>query len=200
MCERVDMLPDDNSIVQRSIRSEIVIEVGPRRVPTLWYVPIGNGPWPVLCFLHGIGEHSDAVDGSATSSLHKLLRHGSPAWHSEAGSEHTAGFVVACPQLEQRRRWGGDGPSLGMLDSDTRVIDELANIAVRDQQGDPKRLFLTGFSTGGEGALQISHTSDNLWSESGPWIQPCNASRSRRPPTGQPGFGSTTVGTSRSPR
>jgi dienelactone hydrolase len=71
-------------------------------------------------------------------------------------------FLVVCPQLSKRRRWGGN--KLEFLREDTTVVEALVTTAIRDHHGDASRLILTGFSFGGEGAFQVASVSKLTWS------------------------------------
>lgn len=116
----------------------------------LVYVPEQRGgPLPVLCFLHGAGEAATDAAGKP-QPLGKLLANRSPAWHAENGSPFVSRFLVVCPQLERRRRWEP---------SDASHVDAIVDAAIGHHGGDPARLFLTGFSYGGEGAFRIALAS-----------------------------------------
>jgi len=120
----------------------------------LVYVPQGDGPHPVLCFLHGAGEGARDKKGSP-QLLEKLFEHQSPAWHAENGTPFGSRFLLVCPQLERYRRWEP---------TDASLIDAVVETAISDYKGDKSRLVLTGFSYGGEGAFQIASESTHRWS------------------------------------
>ena len=129
----------------------------------LTYVPQGNGPHPILCFLHGAGEAATADrEGTKPQPLSKVLANGSPAWHAEHDADFVSSFLVVCPQLERRRRWAGN--DLEFLKQDAEGVAALVEAAIRDHGGDRSRLVLTGFSYGGEGAFQIAGQSGLPWS------------------------------------
>ena len=97
----------------------------------LLYFPENYTPdkeWPLLIFLHGIGERGD--------DLEKVKIHGPPQ-KIEQGHEYP--FVVAAPQCPVDSRW-----SVSKLDNWLTWL--LTQIPV-----DEKRIYLTGLSMGGLG-------------------------------------------------
>ena len=105
-------------------------------------VPLGVAPetgWPVIVFLHGRDEAAPVPVAQA------LTRHGplSP----RASSVATSGFIVVAPQLPAP---GGD-----VWAARSDLIVELAEEMVSAQRGDRSRLYLSGFSFGGNGVLDI---------------------------------------------
>lgn len=124
----------------------------------LVYVPIGGqGPHPILCFLHGAGEAATNADGRA-QRIDVLESHGPPAavcekpdaasWPSIAQAKRLLQpFIVVCPQLEKHGPWRG-GDAEWALDA--------VNDAAREHNGDPGRRFLTGFSSGGSGVFRAA--------------------------------------------
>jgi predicted peptidase len=90
------------------------------------YTPDKN--WPLLVFLHGIGERGD--------DLEKVKVHGPPK-RIEQGYEYP--FIVAAPQCPADSRW-----SVSKLDNWLTWL--LTQLPV-----DKKRIYLTGLSMGGLG-------------------------------------------------
>jgi predicted peptidase len=108
--------------------------------------PPASGAWPLLCFLHGYDEGAPMPIESA------LTRHGPLA----AGGPPiaTSGFVVVAPQL----------PARGDLWH--RFADAVVAIVghVGDEHAiDPARLFLTGFSFGGNGVFDLAIEQPGTW-------------------------------------
>jgi predicted peptidase len=89
--------------------------------------------WPLLLFLHGMGERGD--------DLQKIRRHGPPRLLDEDGP---LPFVVVSPQCPDDEWW--NLPALEAL------IDEL----VRRHRIDPDRIYLTGLSMGGYGTWALA--------------------------------------------
>jgi hypothetical protein len=85
----------------------------------------GDQKHPVLCFLHGVGE---AVNGGNAEGV---AAHQSPAWHAANNSRLTAPCLIVCPQRLEPGCWTGTD------------AENLHN-------GCPERVFLTGFSYGGD--------------------------------------------------
>lgn len=98
-------------------------------VPADW---TADRQWPVVLFLHGSGERGD--DGLLQTAV------GLPG----AIRSHRDRFpmLVVMPQLRANRRWHGvmDAMAMHALDA-----------AIAEFHGDPRRVYLTGLSIGGQG-------------------------------------------------
>jgi predicted peptidase len=103
-------------------------------------------PWPLLCFLHGYDE------GAPLPIEPAMTRHGPLAPGSAPLA--TAGFVVVAPQLPAR----GD---LWARYAD--AVDELVGRVQRDHPVDPARVYLTGFSFGGNGVFDLALRRREPW-------------------------------------
>ena len=136
----------------------------------LIFVPDGQGPHPVLCFLHGAGEAAADRTGQQLQPLTTVLTHHSPGWHAENGTPFVRRFLVICPQLGGVRRWEPD---------DAEWVDAFVAHAIDQHGGDAARLALTGFSLGGEGAFQLASASRYRW----PVIWAVDPALQRTPPT-----------------
>lgn len=124
----------------------------------LIYVPTGGqGPYPILCFLHGAGEAALDEEGR-TQRADVLERHGPPAavcdkpdaanWPSIAEARRALQpFIVVAPQRDKHGQWRAN---------DAEWVVDAVNDVVREHNGDPKRRFLTGFSWGGLGVLRMA--------------------------------------------
>ena len=117
-------------------------------LPYLLSVPPAatDGPSPLLCFLHGYDEGAPAEIRGA------LARHGPLAPHAWSGARDR--FVIVAPQLPVAGdRWRRHADDVG------RIVD-----AVRGAHGaDPARTYLTGFSFGGNGALDLALHAPGRW-------------------------------------
>ena len=113
----------------------------PNTYEALLYEPAGQGPWPLLLYLHGAGE-----SGSNVADLISEGATGTPPVALETGNaiDALSQFVVVAPQTS--RGW---------------APDEVAAF-VKFLQGrlslDPARLYVTGHSMGGSGALHAATT------------------------------------------
>lgn len=105
-----------------------------------------DGPWPVLCFLHGFDEGYPAPIDQA------LTRHGplNPASSSVATTE----FIVVAPQMPI----SGD-----FWHRYANTVAELIQDIQREHGGDQNRTFLTGFSFGGNGVFDLGLVQPRLW-------------------------------------
>ena len=105
------------------------------------------GSWPVLCFLHGLGEAA-AMDIHVALTLHGPLRPGNPS----RVSNH---FIIVAPQLPAP---GGDIWSRYAL-----AVQQLVKAVQEQYHGDSKRTYLTGFSFGGNGVLDLALAQSDFW-------------------------------------
>lgn len=101
---------------------------------------------PLLCFLHGYGE-------AAPMPIERAVRlHGPLA--ASAAAAATREFIIVAPQL----------PVAG--DLWVRHADELRALveeACAQQSADTTRLYLTGFSYGGNGVFDLAAAQPDLW-------------------------------------
>lgn len=103
--------------------------------------------WPVLCFLHGYAE-------AAPLEIHQALTRHGPLRQNRAYSaaDH---FLIIAPQLSPR---GGDIWH--------RYADTVLQIVTEVQEmylGDPRRTYLTGFSYGGNGVMDLALVQPHFW-------------------------------------
>ena len=110
------------------------------------YTP-ATGPWPVLCFLHGFMEAAPMAIQQALT-LHGPLRQDNPPLVTDR-------FIVVAPQLPAP---GGD-VWFRYADAVQRIVRELQQY----YRGDPRRTYLTGFSFGGNGVLDLALAQPEFW-------------------------------------
>jgi predicted peptidase len=93
--------------------------------------------WPLILYLHGGSLRGDDVEQLRTLGLpHKLE------------SEPDFPFVVVSPQCPAGEIW-----------TDTEAIDALLDRVIRDYRIDQQRVYVTGHSMGGRGALYFAYRS-----------------------------------------
>ena len=92
----------------------------------------GKTKLPVLLFLHGSGERGDNLDVVKKHGPPKLVE-GQKDWQ----------FITISPQCPSDKRWNAAAL--------TKLVDHVA----ASQQGDEKRLYVTGLSMGGSGTWSI---------------------------------------------
>src|SRR4051812_42747893 len=108
--------------------------------------PGATGPLPLLCFLHGYGE-------AAPMAIERALRRHGPL---AAGAAPLAvrGFIVLAPQLPiAGDLWGRHADQVLTL-----IDDVCARQAV-----DATRMYLTGFSYGGNGVFDLALAQPDRW-------------------------------------
>jgi predicted peptidase len=92
--------------------------------------------WPVIVFLHGLGERGDHLE-----DLDKLKLHGPPML-VEKNSKFE--FIVVSPQCRTDSWWPWN------VDKLNEVLDQVLKDV---KQADSKRVYLTGLSMGGFGSF-----------------------------------------------
>ncbi|HVG86740.1 MAG TPA: hypothetical protein VM820_19600 [Vicinamibacterales bacterium] len=106
-------------------------------LPFRQYLPTGYDPakkWPVIVFLHGIGELGGTLTKVTEHSLPRMVE--SPGWDWP--------FIVLSPVLPSGNWYGS-----------RQLVSDIFDYAVNELGGDPNRLYLTGISYGGEGTLAV---------------------------------------------
>ncbi|HXV59603.1 MAG TPA: prolyl oligopeptidase family serine peptidase [Vicinamibacteria bacterium] len=104
-------------------------------VPTEW---TADKQWPVVLFLHGAGERGS--DGTGQ------LKIGLPARIRELGDFPA---VVVMPQCRDRMWWGDPAMEAQTFEALERSVKEF--------NGDPERVYLTGLSLGGYGVWAFGY-------------------------------------------
>jgi predicted peptidase len=126
------------------------------------YLPPGYGEtdrrWPLLVFLHGVGEN-----GNGGSDLPRLLAHGPLRALGEAGARDARSpardaFVIVSPQ----HRPAAVAPAVGFDCPTAEEIHAFVSFAVAHYDVDPRRVYLTGLSCGAIGGWRYldAHLDD----------------------------------------
>lgn len=102
--------------------------------------------WPVICFLHGVGEAAKDKAGEE-HPIEVLMNHGTPPWHCEVNSPLIQDFIVLSPQLPARGQWS---------QANFESVENILRTIYNSFRGDPKRSYLTGFSYGGKGVFDFA--------------------------------------------
>jgi len=101
--------------------------------------------WPVILFLHGLGERGSEGMWQTQVGLPQELRDHPERWP----------FIVVMPQCPQGHYWTDrDMLELAMSSLDREVIEF---------HGDTSRTYLTGLSLGGYGAWELARLHPNRW-------------------------------------
>lgn len=103
----------------------------------LLYLPDGyvktEQQWPLLLFLHGIGERGDMLDLVKKNGPPKMIEHG-----------YKFPFIVVSPQCPEDQTWS------------VEVLDMLLDEMVLRYHVDPNRIYVTGLSMGGTGTWDLA--------------------------------------------
>lgn len=100
------------------------------------YEQLTTNHWPLMLFLHGIGERGTDVS--------KVFAHG-PIKLAHNGDEFP--FIIVAPQCPDGEFWGN-----------TEALIELLDNVEKNYRVDPTRVYLTGLSMGGYGAWKLGTT------------------------------------------
>ena len=93
---------------------------------------------PVLLFLHGAGERGNDGHLQTQVGMGPAIRN---------NPERFKNLIVVFPQVPARMRWLEEPASVAM-----QALDQ----TIKEFNGDPKRIYLTGISMGGYGAWYLS--------------------------------------------
>jgi len=129
-------------------REELQLGGATLRYRLLAAEPTGDGPPPLVLFLHGAGERGD--DNAAQ------LRHGVAEFHRRQ-AEHPC--LVLAPQCPAGQKWvevdWGDQTGAASFPSEPseplRLAIEVMDRLIAGGRVDPARLYVTGLSMGGYG-------------------------------------------------
>lgn len=100
--------------------------------------------WPVVLFLHGMGERGNDNEKPARYSIGAYLRKSGQAFPA----------IVVFPQVPADSYWTGQPARAALAALETTV---------RDFRGDRDRLYLTGLSMGGYGSWELASSHPHLF-------------------------------------
>lgn len=127
---------------QHPNKSTVKLENGTREVSYLLYIPEAYGrdrqaKWPLILFLHGMGECGTDLDLLKKHPLPEMLE-----------TRKDFPFIVVSPQLlsPYDNGWQPELEALNAL-----LLQGQAKLSV-----DPKRIYVTGLSMGGSGTWQLA--------------------------------------------
>lgn len=105
--------------------------------------------FPLIFFLHGVGERGDDLEKLKQEGLPKLL---------ENPPDFVNPFVVVSPQCPAESDWSLE------MDALIALLDD----AIEKYAIDPRRVYLTGLSMGGRGAWQLAALHPNYFAALAP--------------------------------
>ncbi len=119
----------------------------------LIYYPEGfdseDREWPLMVFLHGLGERGPDLD--------KVKIHGPPKLIDE-GQQFP--FVVLSPQCPARDWWANEAPTI--------ALEKLIDHVLSDPRIDENRVYLTGLSMGGFGTWNLALRNPDVFAAIAP--------------------------------
>ncbi|MDZ4811938.1 MAG: malectin domain-containing carbohydrate-binding protein [Pseudomonadota bacterium] len=117
------------------------------------YVPAAcsNRRCPLLLFYHGSGERGSNNTAQLNNSANGMF-----ALVNAVEAAAVPMIVVApqCPNIQPNDWWSNEGPLVGSID----MLDDVQ----REFGFDPARLYVTGLSMGGAGALGLASNFDSI--------------------------------------
>ena len=106
--------------------------------------------WPLIMFLHGVGERGDSVD-----DLEQVKAHGLPRYLNEG---HDLPCIVVSPQCPSDKWWTLEEDALKAL------LDQIMS----EYAVDVSRVYLTGLSMGGFGTWSLAIAYPELFAAIAP--------------------------------
>ncbi len=117
------------------------------------YVPPGYTPekqWPLILFLHGMGERGEDGFLQTEVGLGRAIRR----------DYKQVPAIVVLPQCHPKHLWIHDPNDLGPM---AAMALACVTQTSREYNCDPKRLYLTGLSMGGNGAWHIAAAHPDMF-------------------------------------
>lgn len=157
----------DTGFVSRSVEFEGQTYLYQVFVPLDW---TADKKWPVILFLHGAGERGS--DGSAQTTV------GLPALVRSRKANFPA--IVVMPQCHWGTWWGDP-----QMEAQTfAALDE----SMREFNGDPQRVYLTGLSLGGYGTWAFGYKYPGRFAALVPVCGGVRTHRRVQPPEWHPAY------------
>lgn len=110
------------------------------------YESSGETQWPLVLFLHGMGERGDDVM--------TIKKHGLP----KLADQRKFPFVIVSPQCPPHTYWTAE------IDGLKALVEEIAD----RYRIDRKRIYVTGLSMGGFGTWELASSYPNLFAAIAP--------------------------------
>lgn len=130
-----------------------------RSMPFVLYLPEGYGqtqqPWPLLVFLHGLGERGTDPQVLFSWGVPRDLA-------ANPEMQKWTPFIILMPQCPPDVRW--ETPGVG------RMVMDLVHQVAGHWPVDPKGLYMTGFSMGGSGCWAVAKESGGQFAAIAPIV------------------------------
>ena len=114
------------------------------------YDPKGSKEYPVILFLHGMGESGADGINQTKVGIGQAIKKKAKTFH----------FIVIFPQ-SQKRNWKADSADGKRA---LAILDEV----LKTYKTDPKRIYLTGLSMGGFGTWSMANAFPERWAAIAP--------------------------------
>ncbi len=126
-------------------------QVSQSGTPYLQFLPadynVTTKKYPVIIVLHGTGERGTNLNQVLNTGISKVIQAGSNMTFKAGGTGPEFSFIVMSPQITGS--WSAG------------ITDGLINHAINNLRGDPSRIYLTGFSLGGNGTWIYAYNARN---------------------------------------
>jgi predicted peptidase len=143
----IDAQPGKQLPQQITVRAASTGERRDVAIPYMLFVPQGykatGKPWPLLLFLHGLGE-----SGNGGDELERVKIHGPPGF---VETRLDFPFVVVSPQLPPPKGGMEDVPTAWKAAELIQLVDHVQ----KQLNIDPTRVYVTGLSMGGFGTWRL---------------------------------------------
>ena len=131
---------DEPTQVERKVKKA---KRGAAKLNYWLHVPKGEGPHPLLLFLHGKGERGNNLD--------LVKKHGPPKLLDQGKMPALKKFVVVSPQCPDDRFWKHED------------LKPLLDEVLAEQKIDRSRIYVTGLSMGGFGTFMMAEKEPKLF-------------------------------------
>ena len=136
---------NDNQILDDIIKTDVDL---PYEISFRTYLPegykLGNANFPIVFFLHGVGERGNNLDLVETHGIPKLIK-----------NNKRFPFITVAPQCPLFEWWSR--PEM------TNSLINLVEKVIQTYKADKSRIYLSGMSMGGYGSIALANKRPDLF-------------------------------------